>query len=132
MICRRLIHVDRAVEMLFCKRQFSLGVVCGSNYPVADHDRHSVSTGLGFIKQPFCFRVRLSTAAGFYVSSNVVPIQNWEQTIRPINEIGQFMGMKTIAEFVENEQILEKLREIGVDYAQGYGIDRPKPINWSA
>ncbi len=42
-----------------------------------------------------------------------------------INQIGHAMGKKTIAEFVENEAILEKLREIGVDYAQGYGIGRP-------
>ena len=45
-----------------------------------------------------------------------------------INEIGHVMGKQTIAEFVENEDILEKLREIGVDYAQGYGIGRPRPI----
>lgn len=41
---------------------------------------------------------------------------------------GKVMGTSTIAEFVENEAILEKLREIGVDYAQGYGIGRPVPI----
>ncbi|MDH3689299.1 MAG: EAL domain-containing protein [Gammaproteobacteria bacterium] len=45
-----------------------------------------------------------------------------------INEIGHAMGKKTIAEFVENDAILEKLREIGVDYAQGYGIGRPMPL----
>ncbi len=48
--------------------------------------------------------------------------------VRSINEIGQVMGKQTIAEFVENEAILEKLREIGVDYAQGYGISRPEPL----
>ena len=48
--------------------------------------------------------------------------------VRSINEIGHVMGKQTIAEFVENEDILEKLREIGVDYAQGYGIGRPRPI----
>ena len=48
--------------------------------------------------------------------------------VKSINEIGHVMGKQTIAEFVENEAILEKLREIGVDYAQGYGIDRPRPI----
>ena len=48
--------------------------------------------------------------------------------VRSINEIGQVMGKKTIAEFVENEAILEKLREIGIDYAQGYGIKRPRPF----
>ncbi len=48
--------------------------------------------------------------------------------VTSINEIGQVMGKQTIAEFVENEAILKKLREIGVDYAQGYGIERPRPI----
>jgi diguanylate cyclase (GGDEF)-like protein len=50
--------------------------------------------------------------------------------VKSINEIGQAMGKKTIAEHVENEAILEKLKlpEIGVDYAQGYGIAQPRPI----
>ena len=39
------------------------------------------------------------------------------------------MGKQTIAEFVENEAILDKLREIGVDYAQGFGIERPRPMD---
>jgi EAL domain-containing protein (putative c-di-GMP-specific phosphodiesterase class I) len=38
------------------------------------------------------------------------------------------MGMETIAEFVENDQILDKLRAIGVNYAQGYGIGKPRPL----
>jgi diguanylate cyclase (GGDEF)-like protein/PAS domain S-box-containing protein len=48
--------------------------------------------------------------------------------VKSINEIGQVMGKKTIAEFVENRNILEKLGELGVDYAQGYGVGRPQPI----
>ncbi|HED19815.1 MAG TPA: EAL domain-containing protein, partial [Gammaproteobacteria bacterium] len=48
--------------------------------------------------------------------------------VNSINQIGQVMGMKTIAEFVENDAILERLREAGVDYAQGYGLARPVPL----
>ncbi|MEX1237025.1 MAG: DUF1631 family protein, partial [Pseudomonadales bacterium] len=48
--------------------------------------------------------------------------------VKSINEIGHFMGKKTIAEFVEDDEILEILREIGVDYAQGYGVERKRPI----
>jgi diguanylate cyclase (GGDEF)-like protein/PAS domain S-box-containing protein len=48
--------------------------------------------------------------------------------VRSINDMGKVMGKRTIAEFVENNAILEKLRKIGVDYAQGYGISRPAPI----
>lgn len=45
--------------------------------------------------------------------------------VRSINEVGQVMGKKTIAEFVENDRILNLLSELGVDYAQGYGIGKP-------
>ena len=48
--------------------------------------------------------------------------------VKSINEIGHVMGMKTIAEFVENDEIKGMLREIGVDYAQGYGIGKPQPF----
>ncbi len=48
--------------------------------------------------------------------------------VKSINEIAQAMGKQTVAEFVENEAILEKLREIGVDYAQGHYIGGPRPI----
>jgi diguanylate cyclase (GGDEF)-like protein len=48
--------------------------------------------------------------------------------VKSINEIGHAMGKLTIAECVENDTVLERVREIGVDYAQGYGIGRPRPI----
>jgi len=48
--------------------------------------------------------------------------------VRSINEIGQVMGLGTIAEYVEDEVSLNMLREIGVNYAQGYGIAKPSPI----
>ena len=38
---------------------------------------------------------------------------------------------KTIAEFAENDEIVTMLRGMGIDYAQGYGIAEPKPINQS-
>jgi EAL domain-containing protein (putative c-di-GMP-specific phosphodiesterase class I) len=49
--------------------------------------------------------------------------------VRAINEVGHIMGKKTIAEFVENEQIFNLLNELGVDYAQGYGIGKPVPLD---
>lgn len=48
--------------------------------------------------------------------------------VKSINEIGQIMGMKTIAEFVESDEIKGMLREIGVNYVQGYGIGKPLPF----
>lgn len=48
--------------------------------------------------------------------------------VRSINEIAQLMGKKTIAEFVENEQIKLKLETLGVDFVQGFGVQKPFPI----
>lgn len=51
-----------------------------------------------------------------------------EAMVKSINEIGQVMNKRTIAEFVESESVLRRLRKIGVDYAQGFAISRPRPI----
>ncbi|MFW6344898.1 MAG: EAL domain-containing protein, partial [Halomonas sp.] len=45
--------------------------------------------------------------------------------VRAINEIGQTLGKTIVAEFVESEATLALLREMGVHYAQGFGIHRP-------
>ncbi|HYQ70532.1 MAG TPA: EAL domain-containing protein [Gammaproteobacteria bacterium] len=46
-----------------------------------------------------------------------------------IQQLGRAMHIKTVAEFVETDAILGKLAEIGVDYAQGFGIARPAPLD---
>ncbi len=48
--------------------------------------------------------------------------------VRSINEIGHYMGKRTIAEYVEDQEVLDRLKEIGVDYAQGYQIAKPLPL----
>ncbi len=49
--------------------------------------------------------------------------------VKSINDIGHVMKKRTIAEFVENDEIIAKLRKIGVDFLQGYGIAAPRPID---
>ena len=49
--------------------------------------------------------------------------------VKSINEIGHVMGMQTIAEFVENDAIKGMLKDIGVNYGQGYGIGKPQPFD---
>jgi Amt family ammonium transporter len=48
--------------------------------------------------------------------------------VASIQRIAGVMGLRTVAEHVENESVLALLREVGVDYAQGFGIARPAPL----
>jgi EAL domain-containing protein (putative c-di-GMP-specific phosphodiesterase class I) len=48
--------------------------------------------------------------------------------VESINNIGHVMCLTTVAEFAENEAIVEKLRRMGVDYVQGYAISPPIPL----
>lgn len=47
--------------------------------------------------------------------------------VESINHVGHVIGLKTIAEYVESQEIIAKLQEIGVDYLQGYATGRPEP-----
>ncbi len=48
--------------------------------------------------------------------------------VNSMQQIAQQLGLKTVAEFVESQATLDCLRDLGIDYAQGYFIDRPKPL----
>ncbi len=49
--------------------------------------------------------------------------------VRCFADVARVIGVKTVAEFVDSPQALARLREIGVNYAQGYLIHRPEPID---
>ena len=46
--------------------------------------------------------------------------------VSAINDIGHEIGLTTVAEYVESEDVLVMLKHLGVDYAQGYAVDKPK------
>jgi EAL domain-containing protein (putative c-di-GMP-specific phosphodiesterase class I) len=48
--------------------------------------------------------------------------------VKSINEVGQVMGIKTIAEYAASDDIINCLKEIGVDHAQGYAVSKPSPL----
>ena len=48
--------------------------------------------------------------------------------VKSINEIGKVMGKQTIAEFVENDDILDSIKNLGIDFVQGFAVGRPQPI----
>lgn len=54
------------------------------------------------------------------------PVSN--AMVAAINQMSHAMGLKTIAEYVENTAIKTQLSSLGVDYGQGFGIEKPKPL----
>jgi len=72
-----------------------------------------------------------------YLKIDGIFVKDMERTpidcamIEAINSIGHVMGIKTIAEYVENDAIFEKIKAIGVDYAQGFGIAKPAPLDYA-
>jgi len=82
--------------------------------------------GVGFSSMNYLKQLPVSYLKidGAFVK-NIVESYEDRLFVEAINSVGQGMKIKTIAEFVENEAILEVLAELGVDYAQGYGIGKP-------
>ena len=48
--------------------------------------------------------------------------------VKAINEVGHVMGIETVAEFVEDIRTLDVVRDIGIDYAQGYAVGNLRPL----
>jgi diguanylate cyclase (GGDEF)-like protein/PAS domain S-box-containing protein len=48
--------------------------------------------------------------------------------VEAISKVGRALGISTVAEWVENEAVLDELKRIGVDFAQGYHMARPMPL----
>ena len=59
------------------------------------------------------------------IASNAVD----RSMVEAIHRIGRQMGLRTVAEYVESDEVLEVLRQIGVDYVQGNGVHSPEPLD---
>ncbi len=82
-------------------------------------------SSLGYLRTlPLDF---LKIDGSFVRNMTVDPIQT--ALVASIHEIGDVMGLRTIAESVEDEDTLEAVRRIGIDYAQGFLLARPQPLS---
>ncbi len=52
-----------------------------------------------------------------------------DATVRCFVDVARVVGVKTVAEFVDNEDVLERVRELGIDFAQGFHLHRPEPLD---
>ena len=51
-----------------------------------------------------------------------------DAAVRCFVDVARVVGVKTVAEFVDRPEILERVRQIGIDFAQGFLLHRPEPI----
>ncbi|MEV6299606.1 EAL domain-containing protein [Actinoplanes sp. NPDC051861] len=73
------------------------------------------------------FPIDLVKIDGEYVVDLVDNPQD-QVLVRALVQVCQAYGIHTVAEFVQDEATLRMLRELGVDYVQGYLIGRPSPV----
>jgi diguanylate cyclase (GGDEF)-like protein/PAS domain S-box-containing protein len=109
-------HLDRAVEFISALKPL------GCRFLLDDFG--SGMSSFGYLKR---LPVDYLKIDGLFVRDILTdPIDR--AMVKMINEIGHTMGLVTIAEYVENAEILEQVRSMGVDMAQGYGIETPSPL----
>ncbi|MDN3697595.1 EAL domain-containing protein [Vibrio cortegadensis] len=109
-------NMNQAIE--FFTRLKSLGCL------IALDDFGSGLSSFGYLKK---LPVDIVKIDGLFVRDMDVNETDYVM-VRAINDLAKQMGKHTVAEFVENTKIIDKLLEIDVDFAQGYVIGRPKPL----
>lgn len=78
----------------------------------------------GFLKQFPADIVKVDGSFIAHLDRNPVD----QLLVRAISEVARALNKKTVAEFVHSETVLEIVKELGIDYAQGYHIGRPLPV----
>ncbi|HAS6727529.1 EAL domain-containing protein [Vibrio parahaemolyticus] len=109
-------NLDQAID--FFTRAKSLGCM------IALDDFGSGLSSFGYLKK---LPVDIVKIDGLFVRD--IDVNEMDRVmVRSINDLAKQLGKVTVAEFVENEQVMQHLIDLGVDYGQGYGIGHPKPL----
>jgi diguanylate cyclase (GGDEF)-like protein len=112
-----------AIENLGAATRF-MGKLAGMGCKFALDDFGSGLSSFAYLKT---LPVHFLKIDGFFVS-NIASSPIDREMVRSIHEIGRLMGKRTIAEYADKPEVINELRRIGVDYAQGYEIGRPQPL----
>ncbi len=82
------------------------------------------SNSLAYLKALQVYRVKID---GSFVR-DIRSDRNSKVTVKGIVELAKGLGIETVAEYVENDEIAKEVRRLGVDYAQGYAFGKPTPL----
>jgi EAL domain-containing protein (putative c-di-GMP-specific phosphodiesterase class I) len=117
-ITETAIAADQELAQAFVRQLVELGV------RVALDDFGTGYGGLSYLKR---LRVELVKIDVEFVRDLPEDLES-QHVVKAIVNLAQGFGRKTVAEGVENEPTLQLLEGLGVDYAQGFWIGRPAPL----
>ncbi len=109
-------HLDSAIEFMQRLK------VLGSRFYLDDFG--SGLSSFGYLKD---LPVDYLKIDGSFVRT-MLDDSNSLAMVSTINHLAHSMGLKTVAEYVESDALKQELAQVGVDYIQGYGVARPKPL----
>lgn len=121
-ICFEL--TETAVISNFSQAQKLIAFVRNRGCTIALDDFGAGASSFGYLKNLEVDYLKIDGQFVKEITSNKVDFE----MVRSMNNVGEALGIKTIAEFVENEEIMEALGSINVDYAQGYYVGKPAPM----
>lgn len=87
----------------------------------------SDGTGLATFDYLKSFQFDTLKIDGVFIKS-ITTSEEDRRIVKAMCDVARGMGLKTVAEFVENTDVMALLQELGVDYGQGFGLGRPGPI----
>ena len=82
------------------------------------------ANSLTYLKALQVYRVKID---GSFIR-DIQSDRNSKATVKGIVELAKGLGIETVAEYVENNEIAQEVRRLGVDYAQGYAFGKPTPL----
>lgn len=121
-ICFEL--TETAVISNFTQAQKLIAFVRNRGSTIALDDFGAGASSFGYLKNLEVDFLKIDGQFVQEMTSNKVDFE----MVRSMNSVGEALGIKTIAEFVETEEIMNTLASINVDYAQGYFIGKPSPM----
>jgi EAL domain-containing protein (putative c-di-GMP-specific phosphodiesterase class I) len=109
-------NLSKAIELVRHLRQL------GCRFALDDFGTGANS--LAYLKGFPVTRVKID---GSFVR-DILTSSSSQQTVKAIMQLTRGMGIDTVAEFVESDAIAQKVRSLGIDYAQGYAYGKPEPL----
>jgi EAL domain-containing protein (putative c-di-GMP-specific phosphodiesterase class I) len=92
---------------------------------VALDDFGTGANSLTYMKALQVSRVKID---GSFVR-DILSDRNSQATVRAVVELAKSLGIPTVAEYVESDEIAREVRRLGVDYGQGYALGKPEPLS---